>query len=181
MNTIKNISWIKERFKEHGYQWMPFHLVGIRVKNARANRFDDMLILIDGDVGYTFNATSRAGKHWLLNLANPKGTAVLKAGQYIDTWQLGMHQGKYKALTQCAPVIVFRDNDKDEIAEAQGVEDKGIFGINIHRSNPSIISQLVDKWSAGCQVLADPKDFAFLISKCEASKQKKFTYTLLND
>jgi hypothetical protein len=181
MNTIKNISWIKEAFAEHKYQWMQFHIVGLRVKNARPNRYDDMIILIDGEVGYTFNATTRPGKHWLLNLLNSKGTAVLKPNQYLNTWQIGMHQGKYKALTQCAPLVVYRDNDKDELAENLGVEEKGIFGINIHRSNPSLTSQLVDKWSAGCQVFADPKDFEFFMKRCEASGLKKFTYTLLNE
>ncbi len=181
MNIVKNFSWIKEAFAEHKYEWMPFHIVGLRVHDARPNRYDDLIVLIDGDIGYTFNATTKPGKHWLLNLLNSKGTAVLKPGQYINTWQIGLHQGKYKALTQCAPLVVYRDNDKDEIAENLGVEEKGIFGINIHRSNPSLTSQLVDKWSAGCQVFADPKDFEFFMKKCEASGLKKFTYTLLNE
>jgi hypothetical protein len=163
-----------------GYQWPSFHIIGLRVANGRLNKFDDIIVLVDGNTAYTFNATTKPGRHWLVNLINSKGTAVLKPGQYINTWQIGLHQNKYKALVQCAPVTVFRDNNKNEIAENLGREETGVFGINIHRSNPKITSQLVDKWSAGCQVFADPQDFDIFINKCVASNLKKFTYTLLD-
>ncbi len=112
---------------------------------------------------------------------NPKGAALLKPGQWDDCWQIGMHQGKYEALTQCAPVTVFRDGNKNDVAEESATTETGIFGINIHRANPSIVSKLIDKWSAGCQVLNDPKQFAELLGKCKKSGFKKFTYTLLKE
>ena len=94
---------------------------------------------------------------------------------------MGLHKGKYRALTQAKPITVWRDADKDSIAEEQGKEDTGIFGINIHRANELVASKNIDKWSAGCQVLNDPKQFRELLDKCEASKKKYFTYTLLHE
>jgi hypothetical protein len=114
-------------------------------------------------------------------LLNPKGTAVLKPGQYVDTWKIGLHQGKYEALTQCANVTVFRDGNKNDVAEESKITETGIFGINIHRANPSIVSKFIDKWSAGCQVLNAPKQFNHLLAKCKTSGLNKFTYTLLNE
>ena len=112
---------------------------------------------------------------------NPKGTAVLKPGQYIDSFGFGLHQGKYEALVQIKPLPVYRDADKDDLAEEQGAVESGMFGIHIHRANPSMISKLIDKWSAGCQVLNNPHEFEVLMAACKASKNTKFTYTLLEE
>ena len=62
--------------------------------------------------------------------------------------------------------------------------DNGVFGINIHRSNEFVKSNLVDKWSAGCQVFASPKDYATFISLCKkavALYGNRFTYTLIDE
>ena len=112
---------------------------------------------------------------------NPKGTSLLKANQYVDTWKVGLHQGKYEALVQAKPVTVFRDSNKNDVAEESGVTDTGIFGINIHRANEKLVSQLIDKWSAGCQVLNNPADFKKLMDMAKATKQPFFTYTLLKE
>jgi hypothetical protein len=112
---------------------------------------------------------------------NPKGTALLKPGQYIDSWKLGLHRGQYKALVQSKPITVFRDKDLDIIAEETAITDVGLFGINIHRANPNAISKFIDKWSAGCQVLNNPADFKKLIEACEASNLAAFTYTLVKE
>ena len=181
MLTISNLAFLKDAFAVKGYQWEQFHLIGMRSKDYIPNTFCDYIFLVDGDKAYSFHATTRPGKHWLTNLLNPKGTAVLKDGQYKNTWRLGRHQGKYEALVQVMPVEVFRDNDRDELAESIGQIDRGLFGINIHRANQSMISKLVDRWSAGCQVIADPNDFNFLIKKCKDSGKGVFTYTLINE
>jgi hypothetical protein len=92
-----------------------------------------------------------------------------------------MHQGKYKAFCQVKPVEVFRDKNLDDKAEETATIDKGLFGINIHRANEKFTSKLIDKWSAGCQVLNNPTDFAKILFAAESSKQKFFTYTLLKE
>lgn len=176
-----NVDELKKEFTRLGYQFPKFHLVGIRSKANKPNEFDDLIGLVEDTRVSWFTGTTNPGTYWLKNLLNPKGTAVLKPGQYVDTWKLGLHKGKYKALVQAKPVTVFRDGDRDIIAEETAVTDKGMFGINIHRANPSAISRLIDKWSAGCQVLNNPSQFNMLIEKCYDSKLPTFTYTLLNE
>lgn len=175
------IEELKAEFVKHNYKWFDFHFVGIRSKANLPNQFDDLFALIQGNNIEWFTCTTNPGTHWLKNLLNLKGAALLKANQYVDTWQIGLHQGKYKAFCQAKPVEVFRDKDLDDIAEETAVIDKGLFGINIHRANEKAISKLIDKWSAGCQVLNNPAEFAKLLSTAEATKQKYFTYTLLKE
>ena len=172
---------LEAKFAELGYQWSTLHIVGVRSAANEKNKFDDHIYLVNGPMMHVFTGTTNPGTHWLKNLLNPKGTAVLKPGQYVDTWKLGLHQGKYEALVQRKPVTVYRDGDKDDTAEEQGKEDTGLFGINIHRANPSAISSIIDRWSAGCQVLNNPKEFSILIETCKRSKKDAFTYTLLRE
>jgi hypothetical protein len=176
-----SIAELKAEFAKHNYQWFPFHFIGIRSKANISNQFDDLFGIIQGDNIRWFSCTTNAGTHWLINLMNTKGTAMLKPNQYVDTWEIGLHQGKYEAFKQCKPVEVYRDGDKDNIAEETSVIDKGLFGINIHRANEKAISKLIDKWSAGCQVLNNPADFAILLNSAKTTKQKYFTYTLLRE
>ena len=176
-----NITELKAEFAKHNYQFPKFHLVGIRSNANKPNEFDDLIGVIDGEYVAWYSCTTNPGQYWLLNLLNPKGAALLKPGQYVDTWQVGFHQGKYEALTQCRPVTVYRDNNKNNIAEVTTTLDTGMFGINIHRANPKLVSKLIDKWSAGCQVLNDPIQFDYLLTKCKQSGLNRFTYTLLNE
>lgn len=176
------IEELKNEFKKLNYEFPNhLHLVGIRSNANKPNEFDDLIAVINNNEISWYTCTTNPGTHWLLNLLNPKGAALLKPGQYLNTWQLGLHQGKYQALTQCKNVTVFRDGDKDNIAEETKVTQTGMFGINIHRANEKLISKLIDKWSAGCQVLNNPQQFSELLTKCKQSKLKTFTYTLLNE
>jgi hypothetical protein len=120
----------------------------------------------------------------LKNPLRKEGTAILKSGQYRGSHQLGLHQGKYQALTQKNPLPVFRDKDKDSEYDLipESIQT-GIFGINIHRSNPYTESELVDKWSAGCQVFKRVKDFNLFMGLCRKSSKiwgNSFTYTLID-
>lgn len=180
---MKTYSYVEleNEFKRLGYSWPQFHIIGVRSTANEKNKFDDNIYLVNGPIMFRYTCTTNPGTHWLKNLLNPKGTAVLKPGQYVDSWELGLHQGKYEALVQRKPVTVYRDGDKDDTAEEQGKEDTGLFGINIHRANPSAISSIIDKWSAGCQVLNNPKEFAQLLDYCKKSNKDRFTYTLLRE
>lgn len=175
------IDELKNEFAKLGYTWYPFMLVGIRSNANIPNEFDDLVGVVEGDKVSWYTATTNPGTHWLKNLLNPKGAALLKPGQWVDSWKVGMHQGKYEALTQVKSITVYRDSNKNLIAEESSVEDTGLFGINIHRANPNGISKFIDKWSAGCQVLNNSTEFAELLNKCKSSGLKSFTYTLLKE
>jgi len=170
---------LKGEFARLGYMWLPFMIIGIRSKADAPDKFDDLMCLVENDNLTWFNCTTNPGRHWLKNLLNPKGAALLKPNQYVNTWKLALHQGKYLALCQRKNVVVYRDGDKDDFSEETGITETGLFGINIHRANPSLISKIVGTFSAGCQVLNNPIDFNYLMSRCNTSGLKDFTYTLL--
>ena len=157
------------------------HLVGIRNKNHQTNVFDDQLMLINKDLVITGVGTTVPGTHWLKNLMNPKGTAVLKPGQYVNCWRIGLHNG-YEALVQCAPITVYRDkNLDDKVDQIAGTEDKGLFQIDIHHAATGVKAWFIDKFSAGCQVWQDYQIYLKMLQACKDSSQKYFTYTLLNE
>lgn len=167
-------------------QDLDLNLVGLRVSPGMPNAFDDRLCAIwRQDGAWTmraWSATTEPGTYWLQNPENVRGTAVLVPGQYRQAFGFGKHKGQYRCLVQVQPVKVWRDTDRDSTAEP-GVIDEGFFGIHIHRANSARPSLRVDRWSAGCQVLADPGDFRELMALCDASAKTHgpvFSYTLMN-
>lgn len=188
---------IKRSMLAKGYVWYeePYrlNLVGIRNASPKPNSFDDMFIVVYNDgqkwVCLEYRCTTDPGAYWLLDKekkGNAKGTAILAPGQYIDSWKLGLHQQTYEALIQCKPVTVIRDANRDLVLNFESAKlDTGIFYINIHRANEKWESVQVDKWSAGCQVIANPVSFKSLIALCKEQvrirKHEFFTYTLLQE
>jgi hypothetical protein len=162
--------------------------IGIRTEDKSSNRFNDYIA-----VAYKinnqwqldiFNVTTDPGTYWLNHPVNVKGTAILSAGQHRGCYKLGKHQGIYKALTQAKPVPVYRDRNLNSSVDDHGTLDVGFHGINIHRANSRRKSTQVDKWSAGCQVFADPNDYVQFIKLCEETVKRygeNITYTLINE
>lgn len=174
---------LERRFRQFGFQWPNFHVIGIRAKDHVPDKFMDKIILIWGGRMYIFSGTTIPGVHWLQNLMNPKGTAVLKADmQYSDCYKLGLHKGNV-ALVQCGNLMVYRDNDKDNLAECIG--EPVVAGpecrIDIHCASATITSVLIGKWSAGCQVLNKPEDWKYFIGFIQKYAGPTVTYTLLNE
>ncbi|MBA3706537.1 MAG: hypothetical protein H0W84_11760 [Bacteroidetes bacterium] len=183
---IKILRKLKYIVYEKPYQ---LNIFGIRSSETNSNRFDDNLYVFYKNnqskwIHYMFPVTTDPGTYWLLNPLQVLGTAILKAGQYIDAWSIGLHKGQYKALVQVKPITVIRDYDRNAILDFNnGKEEKGMFGINIHRSSATGSSQSVDKWSAGCQVFQNINDFKMFMKLCEVHKAKNgnhFTYALLD-
>ena len=118
-------------------------------------------------------------------IVESKGTAILKPGQYRGSHKIRKHQGRYEALGQCRPVTVYRDNNRDDIYNLNTENtDTGLFGINIHRATKYAgkKSSQVDKWSAGCQVIAANDDwtkFMKIMRKARDIWSNSFTYTLI--
>jgi hypothetical protein len=72
-----------------------------------------------------------------------------------------------------------KDKEYDLIEE--NIQE-GIYYINIHRANAWGTSTQIDKWSAGCQVIANNQNFDKLMELANKSKDKwgnSFTYTLI--
>lgn len=188
----------KDIFKKKGYVYFTqgsynLNIVGIRKNNNNeiTNKFDDLLcVLFKDSKGFdtfiTYRISTEPGDYYMRkHLGNPKGTAILVPGQYRSCWKLGKHNGKYEALVQVKPVVVYRDGNKDNKYDLlPETTDRGYFGINIHRSNKGFTRTTVDMYSAGCQVFADPEEYNEFINICKEQANRygnSFTYTLIDE
>jgi len=188
---------IEAAMQSKGYRWFTngdynVNIVGVRNMDTAGevtNKFDDCVTISykenDEWQFRCYEATTDPGKYWMENLINPDGAAILKPGQYRKSHKIRLHRGQYEALGQCGPLKVYRDDDQDltyDISE-ENVQE-GLFGINIHRATKweGKTSTQVDKWSAGCQVIASNDDwheFMDVMYKARDAWGNSFTYTLL--
>jgi hypothetical protein len=135
----------------------------------------------------SWSITTTPGVFYQKNPLSKLGAAVMVPGHYKKAYRLGLHQSKtsHPALVQSgAPVKVYRDNDKNGIADETKVIEEGYFGINIHRSNPTGATLSIGKWSAGCQVFQRMADLKELLELCEHFKTQtgnRYSYTLLRE
>jgi hypothetical protein len=197
MKPIKSftLDQIKSAMIAKGYKWFEegdfnLNLIGVRNSDTGdtvTNAFDDTFFIAYRDAGkwkiHNYACTTDPGAHWQQAPMNAGGTASLVPNQYRSTWRIDLHQGIYKALKQFKPVDTYRDKNRD-LKYTRHIEDitNGIYGINIHRASATGVSNRVDKWSAGCQVIADSADFANLMYLAHVAEKKygnSFTYTLL--
>lgn len=170
---------------------LDLNIFGVRSSSKRPDSFDDWIGVFWFDTGkgdwqyHVWPATTDPGLYWLKQPEVVAGTAVLVEGQYRSSHRIGLHKGSYVALVQNMPVRVYRDGNLDDIIdEVPELIQVGNFGINIHRASKFSTSTTVGMWSAGCQVLADPGDFALLMDICqEAAKiwMPVFSYSLFSE
>ena len=194
-----SVDHIKRALETKGYKFFEsgdynVNIVGVRnslTKNKVTNAFDDLMTLsykINGEWQYhEFDCTTDPGTHYMDSpILKSKGTAILKPGQYPKSHKIRKHQGRYEALGQQNNVTVYRDNNRDDMYTLNTENtDTGLFGINIHRATKYAgkKSSQVDKWSAGCQVIAANDDwtkFMKIMRKARDTWSNNFTYTLLD-
>jgi|TARA_B110000967_G_C18761002_1_gene497838 hypothetical protein len=168
------------------------NIIGVRnsdTKNRVTNAFDDCMTLsykVEGEWKFhCYKCTTDPGTHWVENIMREDGVAILKPGQYRGSHKLRLHAGKYLALGQKKPLLVYRDDNRDNNYDLleESVQE-GLFGINIHRATGKKggKSTRVDKWSAGCQVIASYDDFEEFLGICKQASDiwgNSFSYTLL--
>lgn len=180
-------------FKSKGYVFFDkgeynLNIIGVRKSgNLITNGFDDYIVVIyknkRGWQKIYYRATTEPGSYYMYTVPNKIGTAIMVPGQYRGAYKIGKHQGKYKALVQIKPVKVYRDANKDSYydMEPETIQN-GVFGINIHKAGNA--SKRIDKWSAGCQVIANDDNFRAFMQLCEKAAKiygDTFTYTLINE
>jgi len=189
---------IEETMKQKDYKYFTtgdynLNVIGIRNSSTGfkvTNRFDDKMTLSYKENGiwkfHMFDCTTDPGTHWVENIMRKEGVAVLKPGQYRHSHKIRKHQGRYEALGQQNPMTVYRDNNMDNNYDLDDNNTQtGLFGINIHRATKYAgkKSSQVDKWSAGCQVIASNDDWKLFMKICRKARDtwnNNFTYTLLD-
>lgn len=184
---------IEKTIKSKGYAWFEegdfnLNIVGIRNLDQGGlvtNKFDDLITVSYKENGvwkyYEWACTTDPGTKAVKNFSNPKGVARLIPNQYKGMYMIRLHNGQYKALGQKKACSVWRDKNKNMTFD-EVIIDTGLFGINIHRSNPKTQSEFVENWSEGCQVFKKVLDFNMFMSICEKATTiyaNSFTYTLI--
>ena len=191
---------IEKTVKSKGYVWFEdpkdkgydVNIVGIRNSETGdevTNKFDDKITIsykVDGEWKFhCYDCTTDPGRYWVENIMRKEGVAALKEGQYRRSHKIRLHAGKYPALGQQNPVTVYRDANKDGCYDLSDDNTQtGLYGINIHRATAreGKRSTKVDKWSAGCQVIAANKDWKEFMDICYKAREiwgNNFTYTLI--
>jgi len=187
---------IQKAIESKGYKWFnddanknyDVNIVGIRndaTGHKVTNLFDDTITISYKENGewkyFEWMITTEPGTKGVKEFHNSGGVARLVEGQYRGSHMIGLHQGKYEALCQQKPVKVYRDVNKDMVFDEIKITE-GVYGINIHRSNPLTESAFVENWSEGCQVFKKVKDFNAFMEICRKARDihgNSFTYTLL--
>lgn len=164
------------------------NLFGIRNEADKdSERFNDLIGLlykVDGDWKLKkYDATVDPSVHYRQEPMNDRGTAIIVPGYYKKAFVVGLHRGKYQALRQNTPLNLYRDNNRDSKLDF-GEYKSEMAGINVHRAAYNGKSEFIGPHSAGCQVIADIKDFnefMELINKSAAIFGKTFSYALFTE
>ena len=190
---------IKDTVEGLGYKYFEgdnydVNIIGIRNSTTEGkitNKFDDLMTISYKDENgewqyHEYDCTTDPGDDWTDNpWIDEIGCAVLKPGQYRGSHKLRLHGGKYLALGQKKDVTVYRDNNRNDQYEFdESSVDTGVFGINIHRATAleGKKSTYVNKWSAGCQVIASNDDWFAFLEICQTAREEwgnSFSYTLI--
>lgn len=191
---VYSVEKIKKAILDKKYAWFDgpreynINIIGIRNSSTGkrvTNVFDDLLtvsFVAEGKWQYfEWPITTDPGRKAVVAFNAKNGVARLVPGQYLRSHSIRKHKNEYDALCQDTPLKVFRDSNKDMTFDEK-IKQEGVFGINIHRSNPRTESLLVENWSEGCQVFRRRKDFDDFMNICRKSRDlygNKFTYTLI--
>ena len=171
------------------------NLIAIRGTNREAGFYDDMLCVAYQDFGEGWNVlyypcTTDAGEFYSRNpiLGESVGTARICPGQYRGAYQYGRYKD-YQALVQRnpeKPITIWRDKNRDSIANLGGEKFTGSFSCHIHRAGINTTEKhRVGKYSAGCIVVPEKANFDQLIHLAQKQISARgidtFTLTLLQD
>lgn len=171
------------------------NIFGIRSADTTPNKWNDCIGIVYTDGGekeriFAVEGTTDPGKTPLMTPVNSKGCAILVPGQYTGAYEIGIHNAAKKTAHQALvqrhqPVNVYRDGNRDfNYDMIDSTIERGFFGINIHRASKWGPIDEPDLYSAGCQVINDPQDFADFMSfvkKSSAVYGNRFTYTLFTE
>lgn len=175
--TYKQIEQLAKR-KGFPFFTAPFDLNvwGIRNPRAHTNLFDDTIIVAYKDSAYNNRvfacpATTDPGRFYLENPMDKSGCAYLRPGYYKGLWIYGKHKGKI-ALVQRAPISVDRLTFTAGTVINRVTSPSSIIGLDLHPASEIVDSSIVDKWSAGCQVVQIYDDHIYIMALVQ--KQIKF-------
>jgi hypothetical protein len=189
----KRIVWLNGYYKKNSLPIKEINLFGIRdSSDIEKDVINDYLGFFTKDEFFICKGTTDPSVFYTKNKKerNANGTFHLKEGFHSQIWCIGKHKG-YEALVNdgsaCKPTKGWRDANYDFVEDPKDVEVCDYFGINFHRMHPTILVPFIGRYSAGCQVVNDVKDFRYIIDSVKktkmylgTSKKTTFNYMLFN-
>lgn len=179
MNNIDKIQWLRFYYDEKNYPINEFNIIGIRdERDIKKDVINDYLGFFTESEIFIVRGTTDPGVYWTLNKEerNKKGTFHLKEGLHEKIWTLGTHKG-YEALVNdykfCKPTKGWRDANYNFVKDSKDIEVCDYFGVNFHRMHPISLVDTIGKYSAGCQVVRDVKDFKYILDKFKSTNMFK--------
>lgn len=168
------------------------NLVGLRAIPGTLDAFDDLTCLFweEDDGTWTLEAyacTLDPGKPGLEHPTRSDGTAMMAAGQTRGAFKFGTHHpgtdGAYECLVPVSVIPVIRFHSVADFEAGNGTRSASN-ATQIHHANSQHPSTVVGAWSLGCDVIADPLEFAEFMEHCHDSEAEgngsTFTWTILD-
>lgn len=178
-----------------GFTHIPeYLLIGVRSKADNPNQFDDKFYLfINGKFEYLATGTTNPGLTILQNgwkKYNKKGAAIIKSDEiYYDVYRksdgkaIRHHNGRTPCFRQVKDMKYYRDGNNNSKSEEIGPVYIGNFSTNFHPAKFAFgityVSNLINGWSAGCQVPNKSAEFERIYNAVELLKP--ITYALLKE
>ena len=164
------------------------NIIGLRnLADKDSNLFNDTLHIVyklgEKWIDESCQCTTDPGAYWLQKPDYKPCAIYYHDQQARGAYQIGLHKGK-PALRQVKPVKFWRDGNKDQHMDYEGVVYTDLIYVNIHRASTRPQgSHYVNKWSGGCQVLKYSTDmdrlFELANHQVDSLGYQSFTYTLL--
>lgn len=170
-------------YKEHGYPITGFNMIGIRDEAGLSDDvINDKLGFFNYDGFFLGPGTTDPGVYWTVSKErNPAGTFHLLEGFHEQVWTFGKHKG-YDAFINdyryCKPTKGWRDANYNFVRDSKDIVVCDYFRVDFHRMHESLIAKLVGKYSGGCQVMQNIKDFLYVLQKAQESGETVFNYHL---
>lgn len=181
-----NLAQIQQFYKDNNYEIQKFNLFGIRDESGlKDDVINDILGFFTDKELFICPGTTDPGVYWTISSErNKKGTFHLLEGFHEKVWTFGKHKG-YDAFVNdwkaCKPTKGWRDANYNFTRDAKDVVVCDYFGVNFHRMHETLIAKVIGKYSAGCQVVQNPKDFQYILKQAQLSGVKVFNYMLFKN
>jgi len=175
MDKKEKVQWLIVYYRDHEYPIDEINLFGIRnSKDIEKDVINDTLGFFTLDDIFTCTGTTDPSVYWTTDKQNRNsaGTFHLIEGFHKAIWCVGTHKG-YEALVNdyryCKPTKGWRDANYNFVKDNKDIIVCDYFGVNFHRMHKNIIVKLIGKYSAGCQVVQNPKEFEYIKAKLKNS------------
>jgi len=180
MNEQAKIKWLTKYYKENGLPINEINLIGVRnPAGIEKDVINDFVGYFTKEAVVLSPGTTEPSVYWTTSgEKNTSGTFHLKEGFHEKIWCVGTHKG-YEALVNdyryCKPTRGWRDANYNFAQDSKDVEVCDYFGINFHRMHPLAIVDKIGKYSAGCQVFQNAKNFNDMMTFIKSSQMYKGT------